>query len=390
MKKLIAVLICACLMTALFAGCGESSSSGSSASSATAAKSEAKTETKSEAATEAKSEAAAATEETKEEAAESTGEVIQLSMSHHDAATSVWGVFFEDWANEVKEASDGQVDITVYAGAQLAAPSDGLQALRTGVCDILWTNMAFFPGQFPATEGLILPMINDNATAEESTNALWDLWEDEEYGQILADEWSEFKVLLVHGSPGFPIGLDEAASTPDDISGRTLRAPAGGLTDLFAACGANPVLTPSGDIYTSMDKGIIEGYTIDFAGIKGFKLDEVTNYVIDLNMINMYMMIVMTKDKWDSLPDSVKAAFEECSGREESLKIAELSQQDSDAMKATFAETDRVITPTEDEYQLWVETSTPVTEAWIDANSGSFDAQGFLDAYKGYLANYTG
>ena len=113
----------------------------------------------------------------------SSGETIKLSFSHHDAATSAWGVYFEDWAARV--GAESNCEITVYAGSTLAAASDGLQALRTGVCDILWTNMAFYPGQFPVTEGTILPMIGNNATAQEFTEVLWDLWEDETVGQAL-------------------------------------------------------------------------------------------------------------------------------------------------------------------------------------------------------------
>lgn len=65
----------------------------------------------------------------------SSGDTLKLSFSHHDAATSAWGIFFEEWADNIGEASGGAVDITVYPGASLAAPADGLQALRTGVCD---------------------------------------------------------------------------------------------------------------------------------------------------------------------------------------------------------------------------------------------------------------
>lgn len=395
--KWLSVILSVCLIAALFAGCGESGGS-SAAPAKTETKSEAAapaaTETKSEAAapaaTETKSEAPAATE-TKSEApaAEPSGDVLKLSFSHHDAATSVWGLFFEEWAQNVKEASDGECEITVYAGATLAAPSDGLQALRTGVCDILWTNMAFYPGQFPVTDGTILPFYNNGATAGQATAALWDLWEDPDVGPLLQDEWGEFKMLILHGSPGFPLGLTEEGRTPEDVAGRTLRCPAGGLTDLYAECGANPVLTPSGDIYTSMDKGIIEGYTIDFAGIKGFKLEEVTNYAVDLNSMNQWMCILMTKEKWESLPDKVKAAMEQYSGREASIAFADRTQEDSDAMKKVFEDSGRLIVPTEDEMAQWEEVGKVVQQNWIDANAGSFDSQLFYDKLGEYIDKET-
>lgn len=315
-------------------------------------------------------------------------DVLKMSFSHHDAATSIWGICFEDWADEVDKA--GLTDITVYAGATLAAPADGLNALRTGVCDILWTNMAFFPGQFPVTDATILPMINNGATADEATQVLWDLWEDEEMGKALRDEWSEFKILIMHGSPGFPIGLAKAGSKPSDLAGRTLRAPAGGLTELMSVIGANPVLTPSGDIYTSMDKGIIEGYNIDYAGIAGFKLQDVTNFALDLNTINQFMVVLMKKDKFDALPADVQAALEAASGREASITLAKRTQESSDATRAEFESTDRLIIPTEGELAEWEAAAEPVHQNWITKNtSADFDAQAFYDNLVALFQKYT-
>lgn len=253
---------------------------------------------------------------------------------------------------------------------------------------LLWTNMAFFPGQFPVTEGTILPMTGNGADAMAYTNALWDMWEDEEYGQALQDEWSEFKILLLHGSPGYPIGLSSEGSSPSDLAGRTIRAPAGGLTDLMTAIGANPVLTASGDLYTSMEKGILDGYLIDYCGIKGFALEEVTNYALDLNVLNITMMILMTQETWDSLSPEVQAAFEEYSYRDGSLAMAEASQADADAMIEVFESSDRLITPSEADLEAWQEAAASVQDQWVADNASLLDSQGFLDRFMELTAQY--
>lgn len=362
MKKIIALILSCAIVLSMLTACGNSTSSNSNANNSASNSSDSSNK--------------------------KSQEVTKLSFSHHDAATSVWGVYFEEWADEVD--ASGLTDTTVYAGATLAAPADGLNALRTGVCDILWTNMAFYSGQFPVTEATILPMLNNGATAEEATQVFWDLWENEEMGQALRDEWSEFKILIMHGSPAFPIGLTNAGSTPDDIAGRTLRTPAGGLTELMNEIGANPVLTPSGDIYTSMDKGIIEGYHIDYAGIAGFKLDECTNYALDLGTINIFMIIAMTQEKFDSLPADVQAALEGASGREASVEFAKRTDEAADEMRATFAADGRLITPTDAEMKLWQEAAQPVHENWIKNNtSDTFDAQAFYDYLADLFLQYT-
>ena len=317
----------------------------------------------------------------------SSGEKIELSFSHHDTTTSVWHAYFTEWANNIMAESN--CEITIYPGATLAATGDGLNALRTGVCDILWTNMAFFAGQFPVTEGVILPMIGNGANGEQFTNALWDLWEDEEVGPALRNDWSEFKMCILHASPTFPLGLKEPGSSPADLAGRTVRAPAGGLTGLMTAAGLNPVLTPPGDIYTSMDKGIIEGYMLDYSGIPGFALEEVTDYMLDISAMNQFMCVIMYQETFDALPDDVKAAIDKYAVRETALKLARNCDEFAAECKGNFEEKGTLIPLSDEDLAAWEAAGKVVQDQWVADTASIHDSQKFLDRLIEYIEKYT-
>jgi TRAP-type C4-dicarboxylate transport system substrate-binding protein len=124
------------------------------------------------------------------------GKVYELSLSTHDPATSNKTKFHQEWADRVMEAGGGRLKITVYSAGALAGGTAALDTLRTGACDIAWIYPAYFPGQFPKSEVLTLPLGFD--TVPQATNVLWDLYESE---PALQDELSEFVPIMIHSNP---------------------------------------------------------------------------------------------------------------------------------------------------------------------------------------------
>lgn len=86
---------------------------------------------------------------------------IELRFTCHSPAL---GVKVQDgfvpWARKVEEATDGRVKITMYAGGTIAGPREVLEAVRTGLADIGDVDPGFFPGMFPLTGVMRLPMLS--------------------------------------------------------------------------------------------------------------------------------------------------------------------------------------------------------------------------------------
>ena len=101
--------------------------------------------------------------------------VYELSFTIHDPATSAKVKYYESLAEQTKEATNGKVVITVYSGGSLLAPTDVAEGVLTGAADIGWLYTAFFPGQFPLTEAISLPMLfEDHGQATEVFNDLYE------------------------------------------------------------------------------------------------------------------------------------------------------------------------------------------------------------------------
>ena len=157
------------------------------------------------------------------------GKVYELSLSTHDPATSNKTIFFQEWADQIKEASGGRLNITIYSAGALAAGTAALDALRTNVCDIAWIYPPYFSGQFPLSEVISQPI--GVSSVPQGVQVLYGLYE--KYPE-LQEELSEFVPLMMHTNPTNKIcSIDgHPITSVADLKGLTFRASAGTPSDL--------------------------------------------------------------------------------------------------------------------------------------------------------------
>lgn len=314
-------------------------------------------------------------------------EKISLSFSHHDSANSAIGRYWQSWADKIYEDSNGMIEITVYAGAALAAPADGINALNSGVCDILWTCTGFFPGQFPVTEAAVIPFNG----VENAVQAAYIM--DEAYNTIpeLKAEWEGqgLKVLQLNCAPASYLLSNVRIAEPADAQGQTIRCMSGLPTQLISSMGASAVVSPSGEIFTSMEKGILQGTVFDLGGAKGFNLFEVSPYLLDMVLYCGCVPCVMLQSTWDSLPAEAQEIIERNSGLTGMLNFAVEYEIDAQAYYNQFSEAGRLVQPTAEQQTKWNELAAEVSADWIAQNtSDSLDYQSVVDQFGVIIEKY--
>lgn len=291
-------------------------------------------------------------------------ETIALKLSQHDSSSSVIGLFLHDWADAVTNASNGTLEVTVYDGAVLTAPADGINALNNGVCDILWTCLGFFPSQFPYSEAATMPF-NGLTNAVQGAYVMNEAWES--IPEVRA-EWEAkgLKPLIFYTAPASYLLSTCRIAEPADFAGTTIRSMSGIPTKLLEEMGSTSVVTPSGDIFTSMQKDIIQGTIFDMGGAKGFKLYEVTNYVLATPLFEQVIVLLMTQERYDSLPQEAKDAIDEYSGLTGALEHAQRYEEDSAEYLAEFEAADRIVYPTEEQNAAFQEVGDSVISYYIE------------------------
>lgn len=304
--------------------------------------------------------------------------VYRLSLSFHDSSQAIKTQFVQKWADEVKEATNGRVEITVYAGGTLASATDALDAVKQRTCDMAVCFTSFFPGQFPLTEVVSLPMTGITS-AEQATNVLWDLWE---YSPALQDELGDYKVLMLYTNPNNIIGTTSPVYTADDMKGLKLRVSSGTPADMSVAWGATPMTISSSEIYQSVEKDVIQGYLIDYTGVNAWSLYEVTDYYTEMPFYVAPWMLLMNQDSWNELPADLQEIINGLSGRDRSLAFAQVNEQEANETRelAVSEHGATIIVPNEEQLATFQPAADAYAADWVKKYStDTFDAADYVN-----------
>lgn len=292
------------------------------------------------------------------------------------------------WADEIEETSGGRIEIKRFASMQLGGkPPELLDQVIDGVIDITWNVNGYTPGRFPSTEVFELPFLVTDARAASS--AYWQMMQEH-----MADtEFKEMKVLgvWVHG-PGV-IHANKEVTIPEDFNGMKIRGASRQVNALLKELGATPVGMPVPAVPEALSKGVIDGTTIPWEVTKALRVSELVDHHTEFTGPMMYtitFVLAMNWDKYNSLPDDLKAVIDENSGMKFSV-FAGGTQQDYDAPSRQLA-VDRgnnIVTLNAEQSAKWAAASAPVTQAWIaEMDSKGIDGQALIDQAKTLMAEY--
>ncbi|MEZ5716181.1 MAG: TRAP transporter substrate-binding protein [Paracoccaceae bacterium] len=305
------------------------------------------------------------------------------------AQANVPKLVLEPWAKRVEEASGGKIKIDHYPSMQLGGkPPELADQVKDGVADIVWTVLGYTPGRFPQSEVFELPFAMTNA--EATSRAFW------QYAQanMMDKDFRDYKILAVHvHGPGLIHSKDPIRSVKD-LNGVKLRAPTRITNILFTQLGATPVGMPVPAVPEALSKGVIDATVIPWEVTGSLKVPELVHNHTEFPGASLYttaFMIAMNKDKYDSLPDDLKAAIDSQSGEEFSALAGKLMEgADAPSREAAVALGNNIIELSEAEVQEWKDASAGIEAQWIDEMTKiGFDGQALVDQAKALIQENT-
>ena len=109
---------------------------------------------------------------------------------------------------------------------------------------------------------------------------------------------------MVENQP-FHLYLNKKVDKPD-LTGLKIRiTPV--YRDFFAALGANVVTTPPGEVYSALERNVVDGYGWPIGGIFDLNWNEKTKYRVDPGFYDAEVSIVMNLDAYNRLTPKQKA-----------------------------------------------------------------------------------
>lgn len=224
---------------------------------------------------------------------------INLLFATFDAPFGPFSKVKMEFAKEVEEKTGGRVKVQIKW--VMGKPGELFELTEKGVVDIGWDTQTLIPGLFPLTEIFELPFIIP--TAEIGAKAIHEYmkrgFRDKAYDNV--------KLLWTLTSDAHNILAKKKAITKlDDFKGMKLGVGGTKQTRFASLIGAVPVFMPMPEMYSSLQKGIIDATIFGFPMLHQFRLFEVGKYVMGPPMITGQIMCPMNKGKWNSLPADIQ------------------------------------------------------------------------------------
>lgn len=218
--------------------------------------------------------------------------------------------FQKGWTELVAEKSGGKIKIELLPVGSVVEYNETLDAVAAGILDGQICDSSYWAGKDPAF-GLISNPVGAWSAPEQMIDFVENGGGKEIMQELLGSYGLHFIGVTTPGLEAFVsrVPLDGV----DDLKGVKVRTPEGPIANVFAAAGAAPVNLPSAEVYTSLDKGVVDAadYSVfsvnQQQGMNGIATHPVYPGFHSLPLVE----VSMNAAKWDALPDDMKALMEE-------------------------------------------------------------------------------
>src|SRR3989338_919203 len=194
----------------------------------------------------------------------------------------------EGMIKALNASGKGTLQLNFIGGPKAMPPFEVGNAVRTGVVDIGMSTGAFYTNIMPEADALKLtqlpgPELRRNG-AVELINKVWNEKANMQYlGRVI--DYTPFHLYLTKK-------IDKP-----DLTGLKLRiTPV--YRDFFQALGATVVQTAPGEVYTALERGVVDGYGWPINGIFDFNWHEKTKFRVDPGFYNAEVSLIMNLGKW--------------------------------------------------------------------------------------------
>lgn len=247
--------------------------------------------------------------------------ILGLTLASEALGQEVWRIqslwqagsinqkVFERFAENVEAASDGRLVVEPMPVKSVVAHNETLEAVGSGILEGQHTASVYFAGRDPAF-GLLGDL---NAGYEDPYQMT--MWFYHRGGLELARELYRKHNLYYVGPVLWgveSIPMTKQVDSVEAFEGVKVRMPEGPASDIFRRIGAAPTNIPGSEVYTSLERGVIDGTdwgTLSMNQDLGYH--EIAPYPIYPGIHSMPVGdVAINLDTWEALPDDLKAIFE--------------------------------------------------------------------------------
>ena len=243
-----------------------------------------------------------------------------LTLAHGLSESHTVHIAMTEFAEKVEERTDGRIKVEIYPNGQLGSENENMEQLMAGVISMTKVSAPGLATYNEAYHTFGLPYIFDD------TEDFYHKMDSQEMRDFfLSTEEDGFVTITYYtsGARSF-YTKDTPIRTPEDLKGLKIRVQdMQSQTDMLEALGGTPVAMAYGDVYTSLQTGIIDGTENNETALTTGKHGELCK-VFSMDQHAMIPdVLVMGADVWNSIaPEDQQIILEAAYESTDSHKVA--------------------------------------------------------------------
>lgn len=243
-----------------------------------------------------------------------------LTLAHGLSESHTVHIAMTEFAEKVEERTDGRIKVEIYPNGQLGSENENMEQLMAGVISMTKVSAPGLATYNEAYHTFGLPYIFDD------TEDFYHKMDSQEMRDFfLSTEEDGFVTITYYtsGARSF-YTKDTPIRTPEDLKGLKIRVQdMQSQTDMLEALGGTPVAMAYGDVYTSLQTGIIDGTENNETALTTGKHGEICK-VFSMDQHAMIPdVLVMGADVWNSIaPEDQQIILEAAYESTDSHKVA--------------------------------------------------------------------
>lgn len=239
-----------------------------------------------------------------------SGEVYTISIGSISAETLPEVRAAYEFKQAIEEKSEGRIKVDVFANGQLGGDRQMVESVELGTLDITLVPTSVFTTYDERFGILDMPFVF--TSAEQAFQAV-----DGELGdyldQIMEEKSGMYNLGYMLNGVRHMVNGQKPINEPADLSGMKMRIMESPIYEsMFKALGANPTPMSFGDVYTSLQQKVIDGFESSANFVYDMKFYEIQNHFSLTSHTISLMAVPINKAKYDSLPEDLRTILDEC------------------------------------------------------------------------------
>jgi len=220
-------------------------------------------------------------------------------------------IFLDTFDRIAKQRAPGELTIRYLGGPEVVKAVDQAEVTKRGMVDMLYTSGAYYTNVLPEIDALKL---SAHTPAEERASGAW---------AYLNDLHQKRLGLYYLGRIGlntkFHLYLAKKPIKTADLRGLNIR-----ISPLYLQAirglGGNPISMPLSDVYTALERNVVDGYCMPSVGIRDYGVQKQTKYIVEPGFYTVPNPLLVNLNTWKKLPKKLQDVLTDAA-KEAEIKV---------------------------------------------------------------------